>query len=175
MISSLTTTQHNITGAGVYVTRSISYAGRQAAQPSNTYIIVDTGNQQHSDYIRLKLYCCSNATSSNVGSFTFPNSITRTNNYNHFRITRFSSSDANAGCIFMDIYYYQQRNHCYYTYDYWYGSRRVCETQIDDNFVLESSQIGVYTCNIPDVSGNTQRVHFAMYSQGSKYYYSNIM
>ena len=68
----------------------------------------------------------------------------------------------------MDIYYFRERDQCYYQYDYWYGSRRICNRVIDDNYVLESSQTGVYTCNIPDVSGNMQRVQFAMYSEGSK-------
>ena len=147
-----------IIGAGVYVTRSVSHGGRQSAQPNDTYIVVDTGNNRYSDYIRLKLYCCSNATYSNVGSFTFPDGSTRSRNYDDFRITRYSSSSAYAGCIFMDIYYY---NHC----SGWY-----CNPDI--YFSLASSQKGVYTCNIPDASGHTQNVNFALYSEGSKFFFA---
>ena len=69
----------------------------------------------------------------------------------------------------MDIYYYEQREHCRYTYD-WRGYRRYrCDTVTDTNFVLENSQTGVYSCNIPDAWGTTQNVHFALYSEGSKY------
>ena len=90
-----------------------------------------------------------------MGSFTFPDGSTRSRNYDDFRITRYSSSSAYAGCIFMDIYYY------YHQCTYWY-----CNT--DTNFVLDSSQTGVYTCNIPDASGNTKNVNFALYPEGSK-------
>ena len=154
------------------MTRSISYAGRQAAQPDDTYVVVDTGNNRYSDYIRLKLYCCSNATSSSVGSFTFPNRVTRTSSYEYFRITRFSAGDQYAGCIFMDIYYYNRyRQNCYYYYRSWYRSNRYrCDNIYDNMLILSSSETGVYSCNIPDVSGNPQRVHFALYSEGSKYY-----
>ena len=74
----------------------------------------------------------------------------------------------------MDIYYFRERDHCYYRYDSWYGNRYVCDRVIDDDFILESSQTGVYTCNIPDVSGNTQRVQFALYPEGSKYYNNKV-
>lgn len=150
------------------MTRSISYAGRQAAQPNNTYVVVDTGSNSYTDYIRLKLYCCSNATSSSVGSFTFPNLVTRTSNYEYYRITRFSAGDVYAGCLSMDIYYhYQYRQNCYY---YWrYGrSRYTCNNIYDNVLILPSSQTGIYSCNIPDVSGNLQKVNFALYSEGSK-------
>ena len=146
--------------------RDSSYAGRQAAQPDDTYIVVDTGSNRHSDYYRLKLYCCSNATSSNVGYFTFPNGRARSSNYDDFTITRYSSSDSYAGCIYMEIYY--RRESCRNTYSSYYRTyRRVCETDV--NFSLESSQTGIYTCTVPDRSGNNQRVNFALYSEGSKY------
>ena len=156
------------TGAGIYVTRSISYAGRQAAQPKDTYMVVDTGSNSYSNFIRLKLYCCSNATSGSVGSFTFPNRLTRTSNYDYFRITRFSAGDDHAGCIYMDIYYNRQRDNCYYRYERWYGNRRVCDRVTDNTFALSNSQTGMYSCNIPDASGHSQNVYFALYSEGSK-------
>ena len=155
------------------MTRSISYAGRQASQPNNTYVVVDTGSYNYNDYIRLKLYCCSNTTSSSVGSFTFPNNVTRTSGYDYFRITRFSSGNSYTGCILMDIYYYyRHRQNCYY-YNDWYGVRYTCNQVYDNSLVLSSSETGTYSCNIPDVSGNLQKVYFALNSEGSKYYIDN--
>ena len=93
--------EHCLSGAGIYVdeARTISHAGRQAAQPNNTYIVVDTGPNEFSNFVRVRFHCCSNATSSNVGSITFPNGVTWTANYESFRITRYNAGTANAGCI----------------------------------------------------------------------------
>ena len=68
----------------------------------------------------------------------------------------------------MDIYYYQLTQQCRYVND-WYGYRRVCENVPDTDFVLGSSLTGIYSCNVPDVSGNSQKVNFALYSEGSKF------
>ena len=154
--------------------RGVSYGGGQNAQPNDSYVVVDTGSNRHSDYIRLELYCCSNATANYVGSFTFPDGTARNSNYDHFRITRFSSTHTYAGCIYMDIYHYEQRQHCYYEYHSWYGNQYVCDTVIAD-FVLASSQRGVYTCRIPDSSGTAKNINFALYPEGSKYNYGRVV
>ena len=160
--------EHCLSGAGIYVdeARTISHAGRQAAQPNNTYIVVDTGPNEFSNFVRVRLHCCSNATSSNAGSITFPNGVTWTANYESFRITRYNAGTANAGCIIMDIYYRQEIQNCYNSPHWPYQPR--CDPSYRD-FVLKNSRRGIYTCNIPDINGNTQKVNFALYPEGSKF------
>ena len=126
-------------GAGIYVSSSrYGYAGRQASQPDNTYINVDSGTGSSYSSSRFNLYCCSNSTASSVGSFTDPYGNTYTGNFNDLRISRYSSGETNTGCIRMEGYEYY-RNHISYT-------------------------SGVYTCNIRDSTGQTQYVNFALYS-----------
>ena len=127
-------------GAGIYVSSSrYGYAGRQAAQPDNTYITVDSGGGYSFSSSRFTLYCCSNSSSSNVGSFTNPYGNTYYSNFNDLRVQRYSSGQANTGCIRLEGYEHY-RNSLSYT-------------------------SGVYTCNIPDASGQTLRVNFALYDQ----------
>ena len=129
------------TGAGVYVSFSRGYAGRQAAQPDNTYINIDS--YPASSHQRVLLYCCSNSRSSSIGSFTEPSGSSYYYSFNHFSIERYYSSSVYAGCIRMEA----SRNPWYY---------------------LSYNQ-GMYTCNIPDSYGRTQRVNFGLYSETSKY------
>ena len=130
-------------GAGIYVSYSQYYAGRQAAQPNNTYLSVYSSSYSVSryTYIRFNIYCCSNASSSYVGSFTDPYA-TYTSNFHNLRIQTYSSSSTYAGCVQLDGYQY-------YRYTLSFNS-------------------GVHTCNIQDANGQTQNVHFALYSIYSK-------
>ena len=123
-----------------------NYAGEQAAQPNNTYLSIYSGTRSSAgySYTRFDIYCCSNRSSySNVGSFMNPYGYTYTGNFRDLRIERYSSSSIYAGCIRL------------YGYEYYYSSL--------------SYNSGVYMCNIPDSSGQTQRVNFALYSYNSKY------
>ena len=122
------------------------YAGRQAAQPNNTYLSIystrysSPGNSRY----RFIIYCCSNQSSySNVGSITDPYGNTYTGNIHDLRIDRYSSSSAYAGCVRL------------YGYEYYSSSF--------------SYNPGVYMCNIPDSSGQTQRVNFALYGYNSEF------
>ena len=127
-------------GAGVYVDSSrYGYAGRQAAQPDNTYINVDSGGGYSYSYSRFILYCCSNSTSRYVGSFTEPNGNAYTGNFNDLRVTRYRSGQIYTGCIKLEGYRY-------YPYSLSYNS-------------------GVYTCNIPDANRQSLKVNFALYDQ----------
>ena len=119
---------------------SQGYAGRQAAQPNNSYINIDS--YPASGYQRVLLYCCSNSTSSNIGSFTEPGGNAYYYNFNHFHIQRYSRGSTYGGCIRMEG--------SRYPYNY-----------------LSYTQ-GMYTCNIPDNYGWTQRVNFALYAETSK-------
>ena len=112
------------------------YAGRQAAQPDNTYINVDSGSRYRSS-TRFSLYCCSNSTAGYIGSITEPRNYMYTSDFNDLRIVRYSTGSSYTGCI--QFYGYER-------YSFSYTS-------------------GVYTCNIPDASGQTQRVNFALYDQ----------
>ena len=123
-----------------------TYAGKQAAQPNNTYLSIYSGTRSGAnyEYVRFNIYCCSNQSyHSNVGSFMDPVGSTYAGNFNSLRIERYSSSSTYAGCIRLYGYRY------YYSY--------------------LSYTSGVYTCNIPDSSGRTQRVNFALYDYNSKY------
>ena len=134
-------------GAGVYVSQSQRYAGRQAAQPNNTYLSIYSGSRYAANYAytRFNVYCCSNqSSSSNIGSFTEPYGNTYTSNFRDLRIERYSYSSSYAGCIRL------------YGYEYYISSL--------------SYYSGVYMCNIPDSSGQTQRVNFALFSYNSKFY-----
>ena len=118
------------------------YAGRQAAQPNNTYLSIYSARYSSSNSYRFDVYCCSNRSSySNVGSFTEPNGNTYTSSFNYMTIERYSSSSTYAGCV--RLYGYQNY---YFSYN-----------------------PGVYTCNIPDSSGQTQRVNFAFYGYNSEF------
>ena len=140
--------QHNkciYTGAGIYVSDSQRYAGRQAAQPNNTYLSIysDRYSSPGYQYRRFTVFCCSNrSSSSNVGSFMEPTGNTYTSNFYELRIERYSSSSSYAGCIQL------------YGYEYYRSSL--------------SYNSGVYTCNIPDSNGLTQRVNFALYGYNSE-------
>ena len=120
------------------------YAGRQAAQPNNTYLSIYSTGYSSNSYYRFDIYCCSNRSSySNVGSFTEPYGNTYTSNFNYMRIDRYSSSSTYAGCV---QFYGYQHPYNYFSYN-----------------------PGVYTCNIPDSSGETQRLNFALYGYNSKF------
>ena len=124
------------------------YAGRQAAQPDNTYINVDSGSGSSSyGSTRFLLYCCSNSTSSNVGSFTDPYGNTYTSNFNDLRISRYYSGQTYTGCIRLEGYEYYYRSFSY--------------------------RSGVYTCNIPDANGQSLQVNFALYDQSCTFFYSS--
>ena len=119
---------------------SQGYAGRQAAQPNNSYINIDS--YPNSGYQRVLLYCCSNSTSSNIGSFTEPSGNAYYYNFNNLRIQRYSRGSTYGGCIRMEGY--------------------------RDPWGYLSYNQGMYTCNIPDNYGWTQRVNFALYAETSK-------
>ena len=132
-------------GAGVYVSQTQRYAGRQAAQPNNTYLSIYSGrySSANNGYIRFDMYCCSNQSSSSyIGSFADPYSV-YTGNFRDLRIDRYSSSSTYAGCIRL------------YGYEYY------------SSYLSYNS--GVYTCNIPDSNGQTQRVNFALFGYNSKF------
>ena len=123
------------------------YAGRQAAQPNNTYLSIysSTYSGANNGYYRFDIYCCSNWLSySNIGSFTDSYGNTYSGNFYDLRVNRYGNLGSTyEGCIRMygyKVYYYQL-----------------------------SYNPGVYTCNIPDSSGRTQRVNFALYGYNSKY------
>ena len=133
----------NIAGAGVYVSQTQRYAGRQAAQPNNTYLSIYSGLSYSYSYIRFNIYCCSNQSSSSyIGSFIDPYRSTYTGSFYDLRIETHSYSSTYAGCIRL------------YGYRYYYSSL--------------SFTSGVYTCNIPDANGQTQRVNFALYGYNGK-------
>ena len=130
----------------MYVSQTQRYAGSQAAQANNTYLSIYSGTYSSAGYsnTRFNVYCCSNRSSqSNIGSFTDPHGNTYNSNFYDLRIQRYSYSSTYVGCI--QLYGYES----YYSSLY-YPS-------------------GVYTCNIPDSSGQTQRVNFALYGYNSKY------
>jgi hypothetical protein len=130
----------SVTGAGIYVSFSQGYAGRQAAQPDNTFINIDSYPAYSST--RVLLYCCSNSSSSNVGSFTEPYGGVHYSSFNHLYVQRYSSGSTYTGCIRME----GSRNPWYHL----------------------SYTPGMYTCNIPDSYGRAQRVNFALYPESSK-------
>ena len=142
---------HVYTGVGVYVSSAQYYAGRQAAQPNNTYLSVYSQSRPYYGYYssyyssRFIVYCCSNvSSSSNIGSFTDPvYGGAYTSNFNALRVERYSWTSAYAGCIRLEGYTSYDRHSLSYN-------------------------PGVYTCNIPDATGQTQRVNFALYNQNSK-------
>lgn len=119
---------------------SRGYAGRQAAQPDNTYVNIDS--YRASGYSRVVLYCCLNSSSGYIGSFTEPTGSTYSSNFREIRVHQYGSSSEYAGCIRFEGYKYR---YSYLNYN-----------------------PGVYTCNIRDSSGVTHRVNFAVYSQSSK-------
>ena len=121
---------------------STGYGGRQAAQPNNTYINIDSVVASSHD--RVIIFCCSNSTASYVGSFTDPYGLTsHTNSYKFFNydiwITHYSRYSEYAGCIQLWGW-----NSPYYTMNY---------------------HSGVYICNIPDSRGNYHQLNFALYSE----------
>ena len=137
----------NIAGAGVYVSQTQRYAGRRAAQPNNTYLSIYSGTYSRAgySYTRFNIYCCSNQSSSSyIGSFIDPYGNTYTGNFYDLRIETHSYSSTYAGCI--RLYGYEN--------NYYYSSL--------------SFTSGVYTCNIPDANGQTQRVNFALYGYNGK-------
>ena len=131
------------TGIGIYVQRTHRYAGRQAAQPSNTYLSVYSQSQNYysHDSTRFDMYCCFNHSyySGVVGSFTDPNGYARSNNFNDLRVTRYDISSSYAGCIRL----FGNQNYYYNGLSY---------------------TTGVYTCN-----GWSYSVNFALYGYNSKY------
>ena len=111
------------------------YIGGGEAQPSNSFAIVH--------FIRgLLLECCTNSSSENGGSFTFPNGVVRTSHYLPAYIQRH-----NYGCITLD--YYKQNQY----------------------FTLSPDAVGIYTCTMPNSEGNLLQEHIGIYNEGfnSKY------
>ena len=132
------------TGVGIYVSLSQRYAGRQAAQPDNTYMSVYS--QIYTSYnTRFTVYCCFNHSyySSYIGSFTDPNGYTYTSNFRDLRIERYAISSSYAGCIQLRGYESSYYSSLSYT-------------------------SGVYTCNAPDSNGQTRSVNFALYGYNSE-------
>jgi hypothetical protein len=135
-------------GAGIYVSSAYyGYAGRQAAQPANTYINVDSGSSYINTY-RFRLYCCSNSTASYVGSITDPRGSVYTGRFNDLSVTRYSTGSSYTGCI--QFHGYERYSSFSYT-------------------------SGVYTCNIPDANGQTQNVNFALYGQSCMFIMINSL
>ena len=129
-------TQTHLTGAGIYVTRSQGRGVQSSAQPNNTYILINSG-LYYSSNSRVSFYCCSNSTSTRVVSFTFPNGITRSSDWNGIQLRR--QYGIYTGCILFTISDYGRYN--------------------------LNSNAGVYTCNIPDDSGRVEHVHFGLYDE----------
>ena len=126
-------------GAGIYVSSTyFGYAGRQAAQPDNTYINVDSGYYDYSR-TRFELFCCSNSTANSVGSIIEPYGSTYTSSFNDLRIIRYGTGNSYTGCI--KLYGYER----YYSLSY---------------------NPGVYTCSVIDANGRSLLVNFALYNQG---------
>ena len=129
-----------LAGAGIYVTHSIEHGGTQAAQPNNTYIVADTGPS--SSPTRVSLYCCSNSSTSNIGSFTFPDGITTSSDYSTVSIQQ--QSGEFAGCVLFQI---------------------VAATYI--SYQLRGSHgPGVISCNVPDANGRVNQVSFGLFDEG---------
>lgn len=128
------------TGIGIYVQHTYLYAGRQAAQPSNTYLSVYSQSYHSYDSIRFNIFCCFNHSyySSYIGSFTDPYGYVRSDNFNGLQVYRYDISSSYAGCI-------QLRGSSNYYYSLSYNT-------------------GVYTCN-----GWTNSVNFALYNYNSEY------
>ena len=133
-------------GAGIYVSSSQYYAGRQANQPNSTYLSIYSSSYYSTNYYsdtRFILYCCSGSSSSYIGSFTDSYyGYTYTSNFNNIRVVRYDSTSSYAGCVQMNGYRSYRYTLSYHT--------------------------GVYTCNIPDSTGQTQTVNFALYNYNSK-------
>ena len=116
------------------------YAGRQAAQPNDTFIGVYSGTRSNgTSNSTFVLWCCSNSTESYVGNFTGPNGSTLSHNFKDFNIQQYDRSSSYKGCIQLEGYMPYEN----------YGS-------------------GLYTCNIPDASGRNQIITFSLYDQCSK-------
>ena len=124
------------------MSRSQSYSGSQAAQPENAYINVYYGAYSTSSSSRVNIYCCSNSSSSYIGSFREPYGSTYTSNFRDMRIERYSSSSAYAGCIRLEGYepYYRSLNYI----------------------------SGIYTCNVQNRNGHTHYVNFALNNEYGK-------
>ena len=123
--------------------RTHLYAGRQAAQPSNTYLSVYSQSQNYYysyESTRFSIYCCFNHSyySGYIGSFTDPYGNRRTNNFYDLRVYKYDISSSYAGCIGLVGY---ER--------YYYNSL--------------SYTSGVYTCN-----RWTNSVNFALYNYNSE-------
>ena len=113
---------------------------RQPSLIIHIYLSICLGTYSGANYgyYRFDVYCCSNRSSySHVGSFTEPYGSTYSSNFYDLRIDRYSSSSTYAGCVRL------------YGYEYYRNSL--------------SYNSGVYTCSIPDSSGQTQRVNFALF------------
>lgn len=127
--------------------RTHRYAGRQAAQPSSTYLSIYSGGYNTYNNERFNIYCCSNYSSYSgyIGSFMDPYGSSRTSNFYSLYITRYDRSSSYAGCIRL------------------YGS----EAYYNNLYYVS----GVYTCNIQDSNGRNQRINFALYSYNSEFYF----
>lgn len=127
----------------MYITRSTTHGGTQAAQPNNTYLVIN--NDYCCSRTKALLYCCSNSTSYAAGSFTFSNGGTYSNDVYYMDIDNLSG-DYN-GCIRLEVE----------------------SSSSSSSRYLSSSYEGIYTCNIPDAAGRTQYVNFGLFDESTNY------
>ena len=108
-------------------------------QPDNSYAIVDTGYNSYYSYIRFRMYCCSNSSSS-LGTVIFPDGVTLySGQYQNGYATRYTgSANEYGGCIRFYYRYY------YHNYFYLYVP-------------------GVHTCSF----GANQITNIGLYSEGT--------
>ena len=126
-------------GIGIHLTTYDS-AFTRGSNPNNSYAIVSTRSSS-SFLTRLSLYCCSNSTASNVGSFLAPGG----QSFRH-TISRFSSTNSYAGCISVSITTFSRYR---------------------QSFSL--SPTGIHTCRIPDSSGRNQEAMLGLYNREGSY------
>ena len=112
---------------------TLSYGG--GVQPSNSFATVHTTTGYH---IKFQLWCYTNSSSRNVGSFTFPNGAVLTSHSGAAKIYRH-----NNGVIVLRY--------------------RVSQLH---SFTLSPDAIGIYTCTMPDSEGNLLQEHIGLYNEG---------
>ena len=113
------------------------------SNPANTFATVRTGYYRYYgyNYERLSLYCCSNSSGSNIGSFKNPSRSSITSGSNGFQLARYSSRSSYAGCMKVVV----QSTSRYYSF----------------------SNTGIYVCEMPDHRGVTQRANIGLYTSSS--------
>lgn len=141
------------TGIGIHMTTYNTGYGL-GSNPANTFATIRTGYSS-SSIERLSLYCCSNSTRSNVGSFKYPSQGSITSGSNGFQVTRYSSGSSYAGCMKVAIYSTRRSSYYYYS-----SSRR---------YYSSLSQSGIYVCEMPDLRGVTQRANIGLYTSSCKW------